>query len=422
MRELVKHKAFTVLLRCMLLQGIVYGVISNCLGVFTVAICDDCGFSRGDFGLLTTLRMVFNAVALLIMPRFIYGRWKNKLRYSITVLGSLLFISYGAGAFLHDVKAWYVVGVLIGIGMSTFVVNQSYILGNWFHKYTNLAVGLSGAATGVAGMVLNPLASMLIQAIGWRKALICLTLLGLAIVWLTGFRMHYTPEEEGLKPFGADMPQEAEKQQRSTPAKVVVYPITVFIPVALLVMIPHCINETLSTSNSYFPTYATELGYHLSTAAVFATFGMVGNMIGKVTIGIMFDHMDWRVATCVFEGVVLAGVVGLMLARECLPLTLLFCLMVGMIQCSSSVFLNAVARHVFGSQNYVNTYSAITSVSFVGVAVLYALAGYSYDHTGSFHDCFVFIIIAICAVLALMPLLFTLRARFGKETETLPRS
>ena len=187
--------------------------------------------------------------------------------------------------------------------------------------------------------------------------------------------------------------------------------------VALLVLFPHCMNETASMSVAYLPTYGVELGYDLTTAALFAAFAMVGNMAGKIIVGMMFDRMDWRVATCVFEGTVLIAITGLMLSRSCLPLTLFFCAMVGMIQCSSGVLMNAVARHVFGGETYVPVFSAITSISFCGVAVLYAQAGYSFDATGSFRSNFQFIITALSIALALMPVLFTLRRRFGKETQ-----
>ena len=58
------HKAWIILIGCILFQGGTTGILNNCLGVFYTAICTDLGFRTGDLSMYATIRSIVMALTM----------------------------------------------------------------------------------------------------------------------------------------------------------------------------------------------------------------------------------------------------------------------------------------------------------------------------------------------------------------------
>ena len=61
------HRAWLILVACILFQGATTGIMFNCLGLFYASICKDLGFSMGSMSLYNTIRQLATAATLPYM-------------------------------------------------------------------------------------------------------------------------------------------------------------------------------------------------------------------------------------------------------------------------------------------------------------------------------------------------------------------
>lgn len=382
MKDFLKHRASRMLLGCMLVQGAGIGITFNCIGVFMVAICADQGFSTTAFSAFSSIRALCTALILPFISRLVYERWPAQNRYFVVGFGSLSFLALAAGALVKNVEAWYVIGILMGIGGVLFNVNQAYVITNWCEKRRNLFIGLAGASSGIVGFVFNPIASALIQALGWQLALLILCGVGLAAVWVGGSQMRLTPEEVGLSPYGHG---EAEQSQSALKdAQWVEYPRKELRRVTGLLLFVFLTGNVLATCLPHLPNYAGELGYDLTVASLFSSFAMAGNMVGKIGMGALCDRFPLkRVALACYAFQTLA-LFTIACFRESLPVALFCSFFMGASQSTVNVLMHMTVRNLYGRKKYVGMFSSVSAVSAIVAAPMFTLAGYSYDHTGSY--------------------------------------
>ncbi len=388
MKKFFHHHAFKMLIYCMLVQGAAIGICYNCFGVFMVAVCQTEGFSTASFSLANTIRVLSSAVTMFFFPRWVYGRMAGKLRYIVLACAITMFGAFAMGAFYHGLIGWYISSILLGMGGALFNLNQAYIIGNWCKKNTNFFIGLSGASSGIAGLIFNPLASWMIQLMGWKYTLLILCAFGCIAMCYGGMHMYLTPEEIGCTPY-MDKETKDRKGEKIRIPSVVIFPIAVASILPILVLAVYFSSNCLAVCLPHLPNYATELGYILTTAALFSSFSMAGNILGKVVLGMLCDRFDWRKVTIGVFLLMGCACIGICLSGHNLLITLIFCLLMGMSQSTSNVLAHIMMKQLFGTRKYVDMFSKTSAISSIATAPIYTLMGWSYDRLGSYHLSFV---------------------------------
>lgn len=126
----------------------------------------------------------------------------------------------------------------------------------------------------------------------------------------------------------------------------------------------------------FFPSYATSLGATYpqvaALSAVLASVTMAGQAVGKVLLGAVDDRsVHAGLLLVVVCGV--AGVMLLWLVPNLIPLFLLAGFLYGILYATETVQMPAMARSIFGTDEYTVIYARITTVSSLG-GVLFASA------------------------------------------------
>ncbi|XP_013146883.1 PREDICTED: monocarboxylate transporter 14-like [Papilio polytes] len=95
---------------------------------------------------------------------------------SMTIVGGVTAtIGFVAAAFCNSVETLYVTyGIIAGLGMGLLYVTAVVSIAYWFEKRRNLAVGLGSCGVGFGTFIYSPLTTYLLEAFGWRGALLLL--------------------------------------------------------------------------------------------------------------------------------------------------------------------------------------------------------------------------------------------------------
>ncbi|MCL6647868.1 MAG: MFS transporter [Chloroflexi bacterium] len=181
------------------------GLGSYALGVLLPAWVNEEGWSRTAISVAYALSTLVPGLAGVIV-----GRWTDRHgSRRVICLGALLTgLSYLLLAGVNSFWLFFLafsLGALGRAGMSQVPVSAA--VARWFVERRGLAMGLAVSGISLAGVVLVPLVSWLVMTYGWRLSVVVLGvgiwLVVIPPVWLA---MSGTPEQRGLRPYGADGP------------------------------------------------------------------------------------------------------------------------------------------------------------------------------------------------------------------------
>src|SRR5258706_8186704 len=165
---------------------------------FVASLQKDFSASRGSVSLVFSLAG-FLYFGLGIVSGPLADRWgARRLAVTGMILTGLGLAVAGAARTLTEVYLAYGLGVGLGVGCS--YVPAVGAVQRWFVRRRGLASGLAVSGIGVGTLVMPPLASFLIDRLGWRTAYLVLG--GLAVVVGVGMAMLIAndPRERGLAP------------------------------------------------------------------------------------------------------------------------------------------------------------------------------------------------------------------------------
>ena len=160
-----------------------YGVLAYAFGVFLLPMQDDLGWSR------TTLTGAY-AVAVIVsgVVAIPVGRWLDRhgARALMTAGSAAAVLLVLAWAHVSDLTAFYAIWVGVGLAMAAVLYEPAFVvIATWFRDHaarTRALLALTVIA-GFASVIYVPLAGWLVQAHGWRHALIVLAaLLGILTI------------------------------------------------------------------------------------------------------------------------------------------------------------------------------------------------------------------------------------------------
>jgi len=92
-------------------------------------------------------------------------------------------------------------GVVIAVGASICFIPSVGVVGQWFHKYRGVATGIAVAGSGIGNLVFPPLATVVIQTMGWRAAMriiACFTVMVCVAAFLEKRRVVAPTKRENL--------------------------------------------------------------------------------------------------------------------------------------------------------------------------------------------------------------------------------
>jgi MFS family permease len=190
------RNGWTIVAALAVTETVSWGVLYYAFAVFLPSMQHSLSWSK------TELTGAFSAaLATSALAAFPVGRWLDRhsprpLMTLGSLAGALLVLAWSQ---VHDLLVFYLVWVGIGLAMACVLYEAAFtVITKWFRERRRQALMAVTLVGGWASFVFSPLSNWLIDAQGWREALITLAIiLATATVPLHAVFLRLAPERDG---------------------------------------------------------------------------------------------------------------------------------------------------------------------------------------------------------------------------------
>jgi MFS family permease len=154
-----------------------YGVLAYAFAVFLVPMQQELGWSRTALTGAYSAAIIVSGVAAIPVGRWLDGHGARVLMTTGSAAATLLVLAW---AQVSDLTVFYAIWVGIGLAMAAVLYEPAFaVIATWFGDNTERRRALLTLTViaGFASAIYVPLAGWLVQAQGWRDALIVLAAL-----------------------------------------------------------------------------------------------------------------------------------------------------------------------------------------------------------------------------------------------------
>ena len=387
------------------------GIVVNSASQFLKPVCQALGVSRGQFSLYLSMVSVASMVCCPLIGK-VFEKWHPK---AATIFGGLFMALCWAGlSFATDIRLFYVLGFLIGIGSSLCgMVSVNILMNNWFHAKKGTAMGIALTGTGIGSMIFNPVASSLILSMGYQAAYRVLAVCMLACMLPLFLLYRYRPQEMGLVPLGLERADSGEGERKTAPAlEGLTRSEAMKLPrLWVLCFVIFGLSASSMGLFNHLMAYFTDIGYEQTTAASMLSVVSLGMMFGKLFFGWLNDKIGTRRNFVLMTALGLSGILLLSVARS-EALTLAAAALFGIATASPFVLTPQLTIYFFGNRDFANIYGFVNVFQFLGPTLGPPISGMIFDRSGSYGPAFVLFAALLFAVLAVGTVLLK-TGRFG---------
>jgi len=377
-----------------ILNFIGIGIGINAIGVFFKPVVESLGFSRGDFSLYFTIAALSMTFAAPVVGKLME---KFDVRLIMGFSTMLLAASFALYSQCTTLLHFYLLSILVGIAHGgSHIIPVSTMISNWFKKKRGLAMGIVFSATGLGGLLFNPLSNWLILEYGWRQTYILLgIIIGVVCIPTAVFLMRISPEQVGLNPDGVERQDAPEKEAISAGLTLGEFIKTgAFWFLAFMVMFINVINMGIQ---QHLIPYLTDLKHSSTFAANIMGLYLGMTVVGKLTLGHISDTRGLAKGLILFLAILVVGILTLFDARLAL-FAILFAVIYGIGNAVQTIMPPLMTSECSGLKHFALIYGIISIFSTLGSAVGMPLSGYLYDWQGNYDVAFVlYIALAIVA-------------------------
>lgn len=392
-RSSVMHYGFVIVACCCLMMGVNIGITFSCAGIFYKPVSQSLGVTVGEFGIYMSLMYIASSLLLPFAGKWIEKYSARKLLTWSSILMGLTLIGMGLCSAVWE---FWIAGILLGFSVA-FLLYLGFptLVNRWFVAKVGLMMGLCSAASGIGGMIFNPIGGAVINSFGWRWAYagfgLFILLIETPVLYLL---LRDYPADKGLLPYGSTTTKK-DDGVKAADVSGMEYSEAIKTPVFYAIMLFAFLMMAMSTLNLFIPGYVQSVGFTLENAAYAASAAMGGVTIGKLVLG----HINDRGCLAGVMVTTIAGAAGLLsliVGGHSLLLLLLGAFMFGWAYAGVTVQTAMLTRTVFGNRAYARINAIVSIALAAGGAIASGGWGFIVDRT-SFHTIF-YIGVAMLAV------------------------
>ena len=358
--------------------------LPNAYGVFYTPMSDALGAGRGAVTMhMSISNLVIGLFTPIVARSLAHG---HKMRNVLMVATALVLLSGVVIAFAPNTLIMDVAAVVRGIGFAAvamFII--TLYIGNWFKKGRGTITGIALSGSGIGSAIASPIVTACIQSFGYQVAYLGFVAFTVLTIMPVMLFCPLTPEEVGLKPYGADEEDEGEGAETTEPAsenlslKLVLLSPTFIVLVIFVVAI-----VLITTLSGHMASLAQDYGYSAQVGALLLSASMVDNVVSKFALGAIADRIGAFRACVISLVTTLVGLLLILFNLGGQTALLASGFLYGTCFSIGSLGISLLTRYIFGDEQYADAYSTISLVTSVASALGVTAAGLAYDITGSY--------------------------------------
>ena len=353
-------------------------------GVFLNSLLKEFGWTRAATTGCTVLFHLFHGSFSVILGRMVDKQGPRRI---IPAFGILMGIGYILLSQTSNIWHLYVIfGLIIGTGSAVVYVPFISVVGRWFREQQGKVMGILVCATGV-GVIIQPVAEILIHRLGWRNAYIVLGVVICLVMGVAGILLRLPGEQEVP---GADNADNAKGpgSGRDPDAERLSYSVILKLGSTWILFFTYLSDAfCVLLVSSHMVVHAVDQGIP-SHVAVYLLSVMGGTSIfGRLVVGTMSDRFGRRIPL-----VVTLALIGFSLAFlpfiHGLPGLVIFSVFFGFAWGGYVPLVPAAIGEIFGQNNVGSVLGICVLGASVGAAIGPVLGGYVFDVSGSYRVAF----------------------------------
>ena len=182
---------------CFLFLFVNMGFASTSFGVYQPYIVEVVGNTAGS--VVLACRTLTSLVCMLLVNRY-YTRLD--CRRGVLVATLLTAVGFGVFSQARSTALFCLGAVFIGAGYGLGgMVCMTTLVGRWFHDHVGTAVGIASAGSGMASLIVSPVAARIIHASSLSAAFLCESAIAAVIGVVVFVLLRNRPQDMGLEPF-----------------------------------------------------------------------------------------------------------------------------------------------------------------------------------------------------------------------------
>ncbi len=378
-------------------ETISWGIIYYAFSVFITPMEADMGWSRGQLTGAFSLMLLVTAALAFPVGAWIDRHGARGLMTVGSVLASLLVVAWSQ---VTDLTALYLIWFGLGVCAASVLYEPAFtVIAAWFIRRRGTALAIVTFAAGLASTIFVPLSDVLLNAVGWRDAVLLLGLfLAVTTIPLHALVLRRRPDDLGVLPDGRTKADATHTQQYNATLGEALQSRFFW----MLTLAFSLSNLAASAVRVHFIPLLIDAGVAASTAALAS--GAIGVM--QVTGRVFFAPLDARysgrtMTTGVFA--MQAAGIGLLLFGTSAPVILLFLLIFGTSFGARTLARPAILAELFGSASYGRIASINAIFGTLAATIAPVAAGWLYDTTGGY-DLMLWLVVGftVCAVVVML--------------------
>ncbi len=294
--------------------------------------------------------------------------------------------------------------LLLSMGTGALYVVPTSTVSRWFNQKRGVALGISGAGTGLGIIIMAPFATYLISSFDWRIAYIVVGLLAWLIVIPVSWLLKREPCEIGALPDGIDtLSTETEVEGTGIPpTHFSLSQVFKTMSFWLILFIWLLFASSLFLVFTHLVPHVTDIGFSPAEAAGILSVMGLSAIAGRVLMGIMSDRFGRKLTPIIGTLLMAGSLLWLTWANE-LWMLYLFALIYGFTYSGLSSSMGALVGDVFGVGSIGAIFGVLEIGWGIGAALGPAMGGLIFDYSGTYSAAFLieaFAILIICLLIA----------------------
>lgn len=251
------------------------------VSAFMLPLEQEFGWTRDQTSWVATIGIVMIA-SWYVVAGLLYDRHGPRL--VATIAGVLFSLGFFLASYTQSLVMFYLAfGVCVGTGNGFGFVVPTSVGSKWFPDKRGLIIGLMVSGYGAGSGVFGPLATSLIEDVGWRATLRIFAGLFFVMTMAAAYLLRNPPA--GYRPAGWH-PTATQSGRVDVPAAQMVRTRTFW-----ALWVAYCLGTTAGTMViSQLVPFARSAGHSAAIAAFAITVGAIGNASGRLFSGWLSDH------------------------------------------------------------------------------------------------------------------------------------